>query len=741
MADDEKPGDKPASAPLPPMAGKAKDLEALRNAVVDAANVSGALWFSYLFVLLYFVIAVGSVTHRNLLFENPVKLPFLNVDLPLLAFFALGPLIFLVVHAYILLHFAMLADKVGAFHAELEAQIADPDTRARLRRQLPSNIFVQFLAGPPEVRNGMMGAMLQMIGQISLLVGPLGLLTLFVLQFLAYHHETILWWQRIAVVLDLALLWMLWPSVARGETSAIVWRDFRKPGVLGAAAISAIPVLLVFTVATFPGELLDRNPVSAPIIPRSEDGAIRWTTPHEFLVAGDIDLIARRTTSIWSNRLVLPNVEQPPENLSLRGRDLVGAILLGARLGKVDFAAANLRDATFGDSDLRGANFGCDAKRIKAGEKTPEVDQTDADNRPVTRCTQLQFASFDRANMQGVKFDGALMEGTSLVAAQLQGASMNETQLQGARLTSAQLQGALLDEAALSGSGLEGAHLEGASLKSANLVGASLIGAQLQGVLLDSALLNAASLDGAQLHGASLVDASLKGASLGINEDGWPTQLQGALVYRAQLQAAAVTSALLWRSDPQDANLDATVVKEPNAAPTYQMIDCYPDNLRCDWSAASYASLAELIKTTVPEGAYRGWALDRIAILDPSKKVVDEDAISRSWTDRANAPPPQADYQQRLAEEFKTAICETDYGKASQSSLYVARMILRRIFPHRENPRVRPRLLDDTRFGELATILLDETRCPGARDLSGSDMRLLHRFAKPSREPDAARKR
>ena len=55
-----------AAPPLPPIAAKAKDLEALRSAVVDAANVGAGLWFSYLFVLLYLVIAVGSVTHRNL---------------------------------------------------------------------------------------------------------------------------------------------------------------------------------------------------------------------------------------------------------------------------------------------------------------------------------------------------------------------------------------------------------------------------------------------------------------------------------------------------------------------------------------------------------------------------------------------------------------------------------------------------------------------------------------------------
>ena len=79
-------------------AAKATDLDALRNAVVDAAGVGYGLWFSYLFVLLYFAIAAGAVTHRDLLLESPVKLPFLNVELPLKAFFVLGPLVFLVVH-------------------------------------------------------------------------------------------------------------------------------------------------------------------------------------------------------------------------------------------------------------------------------------------------------------------------------------------------------------------------------------------------------------------------------------------------------------------------------------------------------------------------------------------------------------------------------------------------------------------------------------------------------------------
>ena len=87
-------------ADLPPVAAKADDLEAIKKAVDDAASVGGGLWLSYLFVLFYLAVAAGAVTHGDLFLEKPVKLPFLNVELPLLAFFFLAPILFLFVHAY-----------------------------------------------------------------------------------------------------------------------------------------------------------------------------------------------------------------------------------------------------------------------------------------------------------------------------------------------------------------------------------------------------------------------------------------------------------------------------------------------------------------------------------------------------------------------------------------------------------------------------------------------------------------
>src|SRR5438105_14194558 len=73
----------PDPDPAEKLAEQAHDLAAIGKTVEDAASVSAGFWLSYLFVLLYIAIAAGAVTHKDLLLENPVKLTFLSVDLPL----------------------------------------------------------------------------------------------------------------------------------------------------------------------------------------------------------------------------------------------------------------------------------------------------------------------------------------------------------------------------------------------------------------------------------------------------------------------------------------------------------------------------------------------------------------------------------------------------------------------------------------------------------------------------------
>jgi uncharacterized protein YjbI with pentapeptide repeats len=712
----------PVAAPqnLPAATGfvaKARDLDALRIAVVDAASVGAGLWFSYLFVLLYLLIAAGSVTHRDLLYASPIRLPFLSVDLPLVGFFVLGPLLFLIVHAYVLLHLVLLASKVGVFHAELEAQIADEDTRTRLRRQLPSNIFVQYLAGPREVRTGIIGTMLRLIAQISLVAGPLGLLVFFLLQFLPYHHEGVTWWHRFAVLADLALLWMLWPSVARGTATWIAWRDFRTGKIAALALASLVPLFLVFTIATFPSEWLDTKLPSIRFIPSqwpsaklAQQGAnnsprvqgakgkgeapslvaliqsMGWTSLHELLVGGDVNRVFQRPTSLWSNRLVLPEIDlvdrakfdteekikAAVQTFALRGRRLEGAVLIRAQLRKVDLVGAQLQGAFLYQADLREAKLGCGI-----------------------------FGDIC-ANLQGAELFGAKLQGTDLVRARLRGAELREAQLQGANLAEAQLQGANLSRAQLQGADLTVAHLQGAYLVGAQLQGANLKRAHLQGAdLSDSDMGDTplAGLQGAQLGGASLQGAKLRGTRLQ-GADLTRAQLQGADLTRAGLEGTNLTGARLrgalldqvsvWRADPRAMIAESARIINPNK--------------NQQSSAIGFGDLKRLMEEQVPKGERHDAALKRIEILDVTHLDEKNDAaIFDEWDRLAKHPLPDSEYEPILTEILQQIGCAPEWGSYAIRGWHSQ-------FDSRFST-------GSSHAARLEGIFLDETRCPRARDL------------------------
>jgi uncharacterized protein YjbI with pentapeptide repeats len=455
---------------LPDFAKKADNLEAIKKAVDDAASVSGGLWLSYLFVLFYLAVAAGAVTHADLFFEKAVKLPFLGIELPLVAFFLLAPILFVIVHAYTLVHLVMLTDKAKRYHQALYAQIEDADggeterrkeTRDKLRRQLPSNIFIQFLAGPSDLRESSFGWLLRGIAWITLVVAPALLLLTIQIQFLPYHSWLVAWTQRIALLFDIALVWWLWRKVLSGGESDTTAPRTSLIAVGIGLLFSLLAIAFSWAIATFPGEWLDQR---------------MWgVTVHNTLFSAEPNEDTHRRFP-FSNTLVLPGLNvyeglgiDDPEKAKWRdfvfrprGRDLRGAIFTFASLPRVDFTGA----------DLQGARL------TKA---------------------QLQGASLDQAQLQVASLDGAQLQGASLDGAQLQGASLQSAQLQGARLTNAQLQGASLTDAYLQGANLSSARLQGASLDQAHLQGALFNNAQLQGASFSEATLKATDLSGAYL--------------------------------------------------------------------------------------------------------------------------------------------------------------------------------------------------------------------------------------------------
>lgn len=653
----------------------------MRSAVVDAAAVSGTYWLSYLFALFYLLVAAGSVTHRDLLLESPVKLPFLNIDLPLVGFFLFGPILFLIVHAHVLLHFALLSAKIGRFNSSVPTELRDLKEREALRWQLPINIFVQFLAGPGAVRKSLIGLLLRFISASTLIVGPLVLLTFFEIQFLAYHDILVTWEQRLVIVADIALLWGLWPTIARGRVTKLGLSEFRRWRVTLATAASIAAVSFVCAIATFPGEWQEENFPSLRLVPGvsggfEADGSPRpgrFISLHELLFEGSVDLISRRPISLWSNRLIVPGIDVVDhskydnadkiaalmETVSLRSRRLEGAVLIGADLRKTDFTGADLRGASLQGADLREAKFGCDSTGWRAIGTGSSVG---SQSEHTSQCT----------NLQGAKLDGAKLQGANLKGAQLQGASVDYGELQTANL----------DNASLQGSSLVGTDLIGVSLKSADLEGVYGFNTEFEG----------ADLGEANFRAALLPDA----------------QLQGAILTGIDLDAAYLRRPFVWRADMlvRRRGASTALILEPVSGRSAQGGICKIPPGPCDLNYDDpYAPLNMKIIEETPKGKNRDEAMKALSRFDPSLTRPNEDKMAQAWNELAKSAPASDVYNANLAKALMSIGCQPN------GAPYVIQGLARHVVGLLAQN-------DLSQASAVSAAFLDQDKCPGAHGLS-----------------------
>src|SRR5215467_14319757 len=125
-----------------------KDLGELQRAVNDTAGKTSVLWTTFITFELYLVISFGSVKHRDLFLETPIKLPLLNVDLPLVGFFVVAPAVLVILHFYIFLQLAGLASSAKDYNTLLAVDAPVASDRQYIRRRLDVFPILQFLAGP-----------------------------------------------------------------------------------------------------------------------------------------------------------------------------------------------------------------------------------------------------------------------------------------------------------------------------------------------------------------------------------------------------------------------------------------------------------------------------------------------------------------------------------------------------------------------------------------------------------------
>ena len=171
------------------------DVAGLERSLNNSATRVSTIWISYLIFALYLVIATGTATHRQLLMAEPLKLPVLNIDLPLYWFFVLAPILFVLFHFYVLLQVLLLGRTAAAYNEAADRAIRDPRANAFVRQRLANTLFAQIFAGSPREREGLIGLLLKAMAWITLAAAPIYVVLAFLYRFLPYHDHLATWMQ------------------------------------------------------------------------------------------------------------------------------------------------------------------------------------------------------------------------------------------------------------------------------------------------------------------------------------------------------------------------------------------------------------------------------------------------------------------------------------------------------------------------------------------------------------------
>jgi len=564
-------------------------IEKLLEAANSASQTVAALHVAFMAFVAYLGVIIWGTTHDDLLRISPVKLPILDVELPLTTFYSFVPWMVVLLHFNLLMQLELLSCKLW----NLDLGLPNTPAGQQVRDRLFIFPFTHLIAG----RSGvwLIRWLLSLVVGITVIALPLLMLLAAQIRFLPFHDEVITWSQRLAVWIDAAMLITLWPLIASPQDRAREWwRNFgfqllgywpawlRYLSALGLNRLTrsiqrrwpnlpmleivprpmlqhetepkgmifllvSVPVIvLISIIAVIPGSITVQT-YYAPDKDKLED------TPSYFE-----DWLIRRVPESWLS--VAAHKYDVVSCTSLAVAEKMEASILQVMLGpcswfNLDFFSRNLnlREARLVPKEvsLSLLTRAIDPDKQVRDAAFKEFDGLNLQNRDL-RFANLLGAVLPKADLRHVQLQGAV-----LLKAKLQGVvGWDKTQLQGAILGGTQLQSAGLIEADLQGADLRGANLQGADLGWAKLQSADLRGADFQGADLNGAKLQGADLRGAKLQGANLRETNFQGANLVY------AKLQGSDLALAELQAAELREAELPGVDWSQANLDGIFIAE-----------------------------------------------------------------------------------------------------------------------------------------------------------------------------------
>ncbi|WP_457560738.1 pentapeptide repeat-containing protein [Caminibacter sp.] len=453
-----------------------------------------------------------STTDKMIYMLTPIKMPLLNIKLPLVAFYIVMPVFVLALQfnlLYIIREYKKQLSRIDKKH---------PDDI----KSLPFGLYEGAL-----FLKGTLSKILKFVLIILLLVLPPFILASFWFRFADFQNLTISNLEFVFILISLAIsLYFSDILIKKSKKNNII------KIIISLMFILSITFYQLFVIVPFASRDISFSKVKnvykfiESIDNKEIEGTLRifginnlreWFLPilivkSELLIPVDkekLELLKNLNTSKKQKSLLLYSLPFDRSHRNFKFADFSHSIMI-----HTNFYEANLQGSELNDAHLEGSYL--DYVHLEGSNLWG---------------AHLEGSHLWGAHLEGSHLISAHLEGTHLRGAQLEGSHLRGAHLEGSDLSDAHLEGSDLGYVHLEGSDLSYAHLEGSDLRDAHLEGSDLSYAHLEGSDLGYVHLEGSDLRGADLEGSNLSGAHLEGSNL------WKAKLQGSFLLVTNLKS------------------------------------------------------------------------------------------------------------------------------------------------------------------------------------------------------------
>jgi len=359
----------------------------LKN-IADASQNTAQIYFVYVGALAYCALTVVTASDQSLVLNEAVRLPIVGLDVPFAGFFALCPILLILLFVYLQIYISRVKTLTS-------------DLRARGMAIEKGRLYPWLLNIADDPDPAPIGSLQSLVAEVSVWWLLPAVLVLFAIKVIKKHDPALSYVVNLSPLIAGAVAWWFWSHYPRSRPERARLGVRRTLLIVPAAALLAFSGLSI-----------------GYVIPRANKGV-----PPEFL---------KKWTCVDLSFRLLVNEPKSTDYAAIHWADLRGVHLEGAELSSSVLKRADLRSAHLEHASLVSVNL---ERADLAGAYLEGANLSGAN---------LTGALLTEARLESTTLSNATLLNANLESADLKAAKLTGANLHCANLASADLQGATL---------------------------------------------------------------------------------------------------------------------------------------------------------------------------------------------------------------------------------------------------------------------------------------------------------